>query len=560
MKLPFQKGKNEQTGLQMLSRAAVRMLQLSLLAVTAFLAYEGVRYSYYSSMNYAESIFEVKDSTLFHLLFFAVLCAAVTVFWRVLERMESWQEKLSLAMLVLAGVWIAVIGFCYVGQHPYTPNGDQLRVAAAAAYAMDGNFLMFVNGGYIGMYEQQKGLVFFYEILFRIFGQFRYDIVAKIHVLLSVVTLIAGYGFLKQVSKKAIFRILYCGMMMFCMPFLLYLPYVYGDLPSICFTMILFWALAAYGNTYNHADRNHQAGGRSYWQEGRKRYVVIAAVAAALALLLRMNTWIVLIAVAIGLVLLALEKKTVRPLIAALCILLAAWGSVKTVDAFYEYRSGCESGVGIPAILWIAMGLQETEGNPGVYNYYQQGVFTEQNLDREAASAVGRTYIKERLREMAGNPGYAKHFFLKKAKMQWTEPLFESLYATENFEENVPVPRWAGSLYYGRLHDVVWKAANYYQSIVYLAVFALVLGGLISQKFRFEDCAAWIPLIAVVGGFLFSILWENQCRYVLPYYVYLVMYASLGMGRIAEAAGGIGRGTTGKPEEQSPSESTGEAA
>jgi hypothetical protein len=51
-----------------------------------------------------------------------------------------------------------------------------------------------------------------------------------------------------------------------------------------------------------------------------------------------------------------------------------------------------------------------------------------------------------------------------------------------------------------------------------------------------------IPLIAVVGGFLFSIIWESQCRYVLPYYVMIVMYAPVGLNQISEwiaAAAGL---------------------
>ena len=50
---------------------------------------------------------------------------------------------------------------------------------------------------------------------------------------------------------------------------------------------------------------------------------------------------------------------------------------------------------------------------------------------------------------------------------------------------------------------------------------------------------AWIPMIAVVGGFLFSIAWENKCRYVLPYFMYLVLYAPLGVGKLAEVVSGL---------------------
>lgn len=47
-----------------------------------------------------------------------------------------------------------------------------------------------------------------------------------------------------------------------------------------------------------------------------------------------------------------------------------------------------------------------------------------------------------------------------------------------------------------------------------------------------------IPLIVIVGGFLFSIIWEAQGRYVLPYYVFAVLYAAYG---VTESMGKVHR-------------------
>lgn len=45
--------------------------------------------------------------------------------------------------------------------------------------------------------------------------------------------------------------------------------------------------------------------------------------------------------------------------------------------------------------------------------------------------------------------------------------------------------------------------------------------------------ALWIPLITVVGGFLFCIIWESQCRYMFPYYIFVIIYVAVGMGKTA---------------------------
>ena len=40
--------------------------------------------------------------------------------------------------------------------------------------------------------------------------------------------------------------------------------------------------------------------------------------------------------------------------------------------------------------------------------------------------------------------------------------------------------------------------------------------------------------MAVIGGFLFSILWEASSRYVLPYVVYMIPLAAMGIYRLVK--------------------------
>ena len=87
---------------------------------------------------------------------------------------------------------------------------------------------------------------------------------------------------------------------------------------------------------------------------------------------------------------------------------------MKAVDVIYEVRSGYPSGVGIPSILWVAMGLQETEGRAGVYNRYQQATFTDYDCQQELAAQQGKEYIRERLEEFSQDPGMAFNFFKNK--------------------------------------------------------------------------------------------------------------------------------------------------
>lgn len=489
------------------------ILLICALPIMLLLSYWACRYSYYGTVDYRTQDTLVRDAMWKHILLFLAASMAVYGVDRLLMKIDGLRrEKVCLAVLAATCMAAFLLGSLYVLKNPYYPVGDQINATAFAAYCREGNYSMLSPGGYVGLYQQQKGLGFLYEILFTLFGNFNYTPAKILHVLWWICAIAAGYGFLKLNADRAVLRIIYCVMMLGCTPFLLYLPYIYGDVLSIGSCMVLFWAIAAYEHY------------------GKKRYLAIASFVAAIALLARKNTWIVLISVGIYGLLLSLRKKGWKYLLTGGVILLTASFAVKAVDVMYEYRSGYPDGIGIPSILWVAMGLQDTDGMAGVYNRYQQSVFEENDFQQEPAAQVGKEYIRGRIREFREHPEEAVDFFKRKLEGQWIEPLFESLKATESFKEDAVLPSLIANLYYGKVHDIVWKLANYYQSVVYLSGLLMILLSFGLWRNRQDvPAATWLPLIAIVGGFLFSILWEAQCRYVFPYYAFMVLYTPAGL-------------------------------
>ena len=220
--------------LKVLSEMAIFILKICLFPVSFYLLYIGIRASYYSARDYNQYIYAVQDSIAVHIGVFIFLGMSVFVLQRIKgyvkdkipkESFWSHQENFCKIVLILSCFLLVIAEYFYVREHPYYPSGDQLNTTAGSVYAREGNYLMFTKGGYIGLYEQQKGLLFLYEILFSIFGDFRYDITSKFHICLSVITLLSGYSFLKIVMKRPVYRILYCGMMVCCLPCIIYLPY-----------------------------------------------------------------------------------------------------------------------------------------------------------------------------------------------------------------------------------------------------------------------------------------------------------------------------------------------
>ena len=373
-------------------RILLGIFLVCLIPILLVLSYWSCRYSYYGTVDYSIRNLLIKDSTWKHFVIF--LLTSVLVYegdkWLNAQNQEK-QEKICIYTLLATSVTAFLLGSIYVLNNPYYPVGDQISATAFAAYCRDGNFIMLCSGGYVGMYQQQKGLGILYEILFALFGNFNYTPAKILHVIWWVLAILAGYGFLKLNTDRAIFRIIYCIMMLGCIPFLLYLPYIYGDVLSISFGMVMFWAVSA----YEHYEK--------------KRYIALAACVAGIAVLARKNTWIILIGVGIYAVLVCLKKKKGQYLLAGFAILLTAALTVKAVDVMYEYRSGYPSDIGIPSILWIAMGLQETDGMAGVYNRYQQTTFAEQFST--GACRTGRKGIYSRtIAGVPGESGYGQRF------------------------------------------------------------------------------------------------------------------------------------------------------
>lgn len=483
------------------------------LFIGLFLAYYSLRYSYYSPTSYAGPIILIKDHTFLNLAVFGGVIFLSLLLQKLFDKLGDKQRPAGYIFLGLCCLIYAIMALIWVTELPYYPSGDQLKATAAAHYHLDGNFVMLKTSGYLGKFPYQKGLTFLYEILFSVFGDFCYPVAAKIHIILGIITLITGYLFIEETSYNSICKIMYCPLFILCAPYLILTPYTYGDLPSICFCMVIFLALLRYSRT------------------GNNLYVILCCIMGVLSLMVRMHTWIAFIAVLIGLLLVSVQKRKLTPFLAGILIVASASGSMNALDYYYAARSGYPISKGAPMILTLAMGMQDNYDGPGAYNNYQTTTMSEVDYDRDAAAEIAKENLKENLQYFIEDPAYAVCFFKTKLSMQWTEPAFETLLSTHSFDEELPVPEWIKEIYYGKYHDPLLNFADRYQSVVYLGfLFYLPM----FWRKRKENATCYIPLIAIVGGFLFSIIWESQCRYVLPYYVFMLLYVPDGITQIGE--------------------------
>ena len=74
-----------------------------------------------------------------------------------------------------------------------------------------------------------------------------------------------------------------------------------------------------------------------------------------------------------------------------------------------------------------------------------------------------------------------------------------------------------------------------------MAMYASILYLLISKRKEWESVGKYLLLIASLGGFFFSMLWEAKTRYVFPYLLIMIPYFAVGLeALISQAKARIG--------------------
>ena len=482
----------------------------------AYLTFQSARISMYSSNKYIGYNWPVKiaDSLPKNLIFCLASLTVIYACFLFEKKHPKASGIICNTALVSVLALYTLLGILYVKTTPYYPTGDQINTTAAALYALEGSYSMFSPMGYIGICPHQKGLLFFYELIFRFFGPLNFKASGIINLILNDLTIFTGYFLIKELKGGYAARFLWIVFSVLLLPYFILIPYAYGDLPSISGMMILAFFFLRFINT------------------GRIRYAVFSAPAAAFAILNRSSAWIAVFALIIVSILISMQRKKITPLIAMMLVTFFSYACLLSINIYYENASGYDRHTGSPTIAYIAMGMQTTDGASGVYNRYHQTVYEESNGDKALASARAKEYIAERIGEFRENKALARDFYRGKILLQWIEPMFESNTHMKSFRDDTTLETLSPfymRAYVGDIHIIMFKMMNKYQTLLYLmclisAVRTLIL--LIKNK-KEPMISHWFFSILLTGGFIFSLIWEAKARYSLPYFVFMIPVAVL---------------------------------
>ena len=403
----------------------------------------------------------------------------------------------------------AVMGFYWLFGSKTSPQADQMYLCQYASAFNHGDYTALERGGYIARYPQQLGMITLLRGIFILFGDMNY---LPLHCLAAVcipLMVLSGCQIVRYLSDNNVqAEVYYLLFILCCFPMYAYIPFVYGDLISAILCLFGTWMYLSCLKRFSFPR------------------LILFGVSIGLGVQLRQNCLIFVIALTIVMLIKMLFHHTRRNLMMILalfagCAVLqfALWGF------YYDVRDKDASA--IPPILYITMGLNDDYQRAGWHNQYEYNTFDAFDDNTALATEKGCEDLKMYFGIYQNDPDYMVDFFVRKMNSQWNAPMYQSLAANNHITGS----QWplAKEIYsYGKLTEAVEAGMKIFQLLLYGSILFL----LILHRKEYVRIEQYLLLIAVFGGFLFSLLWEAKTRYVLPYLFLQIPYMAMGVNEI----------------------------
>jgi hypothetical protein len=467
--------------------------------------YYSLRYSMqFIDLCNESMIWETKDSLPLHIAVAAAFVMVLTGADKYLKKCADAKKALKRFLYIVMSVTLGG-SLIWVLNGNFYAQSDSRSVLECIGRIQHGDFSDLQPAGYLGAYQNQIGIAAIFQLIFFVCRTDNDIVLQVVNALCVPCIVIAGSGFLREIHCHRICYVCYLIFMLFCFPLFLYTPYVYGEIISVTAGCFFIWAAVC------------------YIKRGRVAAWISLGVSAVIGNTARGNFPVLLIAFGIMAVLYCIRRKRIIPLICALTVTLAALAGNRACYAYYEHISGTELDQGIPIEGWIAMGLNDGAEAAGMYNGYNVNTYAKHDYNREAAKAESCAYIHDRLYMLSG--GGWKSFYKEKFLVQWNDPTFTCFMENRTF---IPEPKLSVireiMIDDGKYYGTAVECMNQYQSLLYLGALFYCMAAFSGKKSFYE----LLPLVVILGGCLFSLLWEAMARYVFPYIIYMVPISAEG--------------------------------
>ena len=366
---------------------------------------------------------------------------------------------------------------------------------------------------YFVSYPFQFGFFAYLDAIFAVVGNAHFlGALRGVSVLLLILTYVGLIRLARMLFEDERVVFLTIALLCACVPHVLYCAAAYSLIPSL---------FACVWGVYFVCE---------YLLKRKWGRLIPAALFFALAVLLKPNAWIAVIAAGIALLLDAMRKRSWRSLAAVVCIVLLALPGPRLAQRYYESETGTTFGGGYPMSSWIAMSMEQTDNTKGWYcNAFIEDVTKTCGEDMDAVAAYSETVIRERLAYFASNPDEGFAWYREKFATQWLEPTFQSVWSVNGGMQDMPRAKNAlaehllGTSFAGNL--------SVYMRVELILLYGGFLFGAVLLLRRRSEEKLILPLM-ILGGILYHLIFEAQSRYALSYLPLFAPVAAYGLLQI----------------------------
>ena len=428
----------------------------------------------------------------------------------------------------LVGALFFITAYCLMlimAIHPQAVN-DSKTLDDIINQFMNGDYSSLTQtGGYLFIWPFQLGYVGFGQIMYSIFGAsnyFAWDIIQLLSILVTIYMIYKmTWEFFEDRQICGILMLLSCGALFFYN----YVTYIYGDIISMAPQTLALYMMML------------------YVKRRKLRYAFISGVSIAIAILLKTNCEITLIALLIVLIgnsfigcsdrdlqedSAKMKRRIAESIVLAGIMLTLVFGAKAAVNAYYCNLTGIDKiPDGSPAWSHIAMGLQESELEDGWYNGYNYHVLADNNYDSEAAAKAAKEDIRQTLNTFVDRPLHGAHFFARKFATQWADSVCISTHNLDLVSRHVEnQPLLCNFLVFGKGSQILIWVMNVFMPVCYIGVIIYLLCVLRGRK---PTISEMLLLILIFGGIVFHEFWEGSSRYTMRYYIYYLPFGAYGL-------------------------------
>ena len=464
-------------------------------------------------MNLDENVTITINSPLYFIgliVLGAIILALTYIVQKVLYKDED-SKKLKRIRKILFGVSLSLyIAFNIIWVIVVNPavTGDSIHVANLAQTFYRGNPDEFLpNMTYIGIplveyiqaYPQQISLAFIYSLFFRLIHFDTLEILRVLNIIGNILIVIALYKISNQLSKKyKTNKVLLLTLILTFISLPMLSTFIYGDIPSLALCLFAVYFMMRYTETK------------------KIKYVIFAILCTMIAYMMRMNILIFIIATVIYLLLNLFKnikqkewKERIINIVVIIVYVIFSMLPAEIVQNYYLNKYNLDKEKRYPSISYFLMGMTEGGRQNGWYN---EEIAEPALKNPEMAKNEYGEKIKERLKYMAGNVGYAFRFYTIKIASMWAENTYSAIRSNKEGEDK-PIEKMQAPL-------------EFYQKVlvIIIALCALIV---ILQNIKGLSLDVIFLITIFIGGFAFHFLWEAKSRYIIPYLVVLMPVASI---------------------------------